>query len=163
MNFFVLKRCFSPSVTCCVTGHQGGDRAGGPWHGPGHADGITERHTARHAVQVKTCITCSVNHAVYSSTCLCVIMLCFILTRFMCVLSRPVCGIRGKTLIINLPGSKKGSQVRMHSTCSVVCWNILIPTWVMRLSGKTWGHTSSYKHLIPFIQLLWPRCEQSAA
>ena len=37
----------------------------------------------------------------------------------MAMLSRPVCGIRGSTLIVNLPGSKKGSQE---------CFEFIAPT-----------------------------------
>lgn len=31
----------------------------------------------------------------------------------MAMISRPIAGIRGKTLIINLPGSSKGAKVRV--------------------------------------------------
>lgn len=49
---------------------------------------------------------------------------------------RPVCGIRGKTLIINLPGSKKGSQV---GNAAKSCNNIIFLPWMSGLGVQQLG------------------------
>jgi molybdenum cofactor synthesis domain-containing protein len=49
------------------------------------------------------------------------------------VLSRGICGVRGQTLILNLPGSPKGAVESLHSVIHI------LPHAVDLLAGKT-GH-----------------------
>ena len=53
-------------------------------------------------------------------------------TRY-AVLSRGVCGVRGKTLILNLPGSPKGAAESLQSVIDI------LPHVIDLLAGKT-GH-----------------------